>query len=236
MDARERLIVALDVDNLTTALSLVDKLTPHVGYFKVGLELLTAVGAPQVVTEIHKRHGKIFFDGKFDDIPNTVAGATKSVAGLGVALFDVHASAGLEAMKAAVKNKGKARCLAVTVLTSFTEEECQATFGASPDKKVLEFALKAAEAGVDGIVCSPRELATLGKSDKLKALWKVTPGVRPSWASGDDQKRIMTPLEAIRQGATHLVVGRPILRPPPAVGDPVTAAKKIVEEIAEALR
>lgn len=235
MTPKDRIIVALDVDTLAKATPLVERLAPYVGCFKVGLELLTAEGAPQVVRHIHKLGGEIFFDGKFDDIPNTVAGATRSVAALGVKLFDVHASAGLEAMRAAAQNKGKAKLLAVTVLTSLDEATSRHVFGGTPDVKVLQFAIDAATAGCDGIVCSPQELAIVGQAERLESLLKVTPGVRPAWAAANDQKRVMTPKEAIRMGATHLVIGRPILQPPPQIDGPVDAAKRIAKEIEEAL-
>ncbi|MDO8461961.1 MAG: orotidine-5'-phosphate decarboxylase [Deltaproteobacteria bacterium] len=231
MTPSDRIIVALDVDNLEKAKGLVEGLSPHVGCFKVGLELITAAGAPQVVKFIHTLGGEIFFDGKFDDIPNTVGAASKAVAAMGVKMFNVHASCGIESMKAAVANKGKSLLLAVTVLTSIDEKTCQHIFGKSPAEKVLQLALDAAEAGVDGIICSPKDLSSLSKESKLKNLMKVTPGVRPDWASKGDQKRTMTPAEAIRAGATALVIGRPITSPPTEIGTPVDAAKKILEEI-----
>jgi orotidine-5'-phosphate decarboxylase len=236
MSPKERLIVALDVDTLDKAVPLVESLAPHVGCFKVGLELLTAEGAPQVVRRIHSLGGKIFFDGKFDDIPNTVAGASRSVAALGVQFFDVHASAGLEAMRAAAAVKGKSLLLAVTVLTSMDTAVSEHIYGGSPQVKVLQFAIDAETAGADGIVCSPQELEMLSQAERLRKLLTVTPGVRPTWAAANDQKRVMTPAEAIRKGATHLVVGRPILAPPREIGSPVEAAKRIVEEIAEGMK
>ncbi len=236
MNPIQNIIVALDVDCLAKAEPLVQKLAPFVGYFKVGLELLTREGAPQVVRRIHQLGGKIFFDGKFDDIPNTVAAATKAVAELGVAFFDVHASSGPQSLKAAAAEKKNSKLLVVTVLTSHDAESSKKTFGAPAGEKVLAFAKEAALCGADGIICSPQELSLLGAEPSLKGLLKVTPGVRPEWAEANDQKRVLTPGEAIRQGATHLVIGRPILRPPPSIGNPVEAAKRIAEEIARALK
>ncbi len=233
---KDRIIVALDVDTLEKAVPLVEALAPFVGCFKVGLELLTAEGAPQVVKRIHALGGQVFFDGKFDDIPNTVAGATKTVAALGVKIFDIHASCGLEAMRAAVMNKGKSLLLAVTVLTSLDDAASEHIFGALPSVKVLQFAIDAETAGADGVVCSPHELEILGRAERLQRLLRVTPGVRPAWAAANDQKRVMTPAEAVKKGATHLVIGRPILQPPREVGSPVEAAKRIADEIGEALR
>jgi len=230
---KDRLIVALDVDSLDKAMPLVEKLAPHVGCFKVGLELLTSAGAPQVVKRIHDAGGSVFYDGKFDDIPATVAGASRAAAGLGVKLFNVHASCGRESLTAAAKVKGKSLLLAVTVLTSLDEAACRHSFGVSPLEKVLAFARDAAECGCDGVVCSPKELEALSKDPKTAKLLKVTPGVRPEWAAAGDQKRTLTPSEAIGLGASFLVVGRPILQPPS--GTPEDAAKRVVEEIGKAM-
>lgn len=234
MEAKDRIIVALDVDNLNDARLLVESLAPHVGCFKVGLELLTAVGAPRVVELIHLFGGQVFYDGKFDDIPNTVGGAAKAVAGLNVRMFNVHASAGIEAMMAAVANKGTSLVLAVTVLTSLEENNANLIFGGPSKAKVLQFARDAKIAGCDGIICSPQELELLGKQKELVGLWMITPGVRPEWAATGDQKRIMTPAEAIKAGATALVIGRPITKPPAEIGTPVDAVKRIISEIADA--
>lgn len=235
MKAKDRIIVALDVDSLDKAKSLVEELVPHVGCFKIGLELLTSVGAPKVVEFVHSLGGQIFFDGKFNDIPNTVGGASKAVAGLYVKMFDVHASAGIEAMMAAVANKGQSLVLAITVLTSIEENNAYLIFGGPSKAKVLQLARDAKLAGCDGIVCSPQELELLGKQKELGKLLKITPGVRPEWAAAGDQKRIMTPAEAIKAGANFLVIGRPITKPPAEIGTPVDAAKKIAEEILSVL-
>ncbi len=235
VEPKERIIVALDVDNLDKAKSLVESLAPHVGCFKVGLELLTAVGGPDVVEFIHSAGGQVFYDGKFDDIPNTVAGAAKAVAGLNVKMFNVHASAGIEAMMAAVTNKEQSLVLAVTVLTSLEENNAHLIFGGPSKAKVLQLARDAKLAGCDGIICSPQELELLGKQKELAGLMKITPGVRPEWASAGDQKRIMTPAEAIKAGATALVIGRPITKPPQEVGTPADAAKRIADEIQTAM-
>jgi len=202
MEAKERIIVALDVPSLEEALKLVEELHPYVGYFKVGLELLTSEGPPKVVQAIKEKGGKIFYDGKFKDIPNTVAGASKAVAKLGVDMFNVHASGGVEMMKAAVDNKGGSKVLAVTVLTSLSEEDAHSIYGAPSKGKVIEFARWAKIAGVDGLICSPQELQVLGRQKKLDGLLRVTPGVRPNRASAGDQKRVMTPGETVKAGAT----------------------------------
>jgi orotidine-5'-phosphate decarboxylase len=229
MEAKDRIIVALDVDNLDKAKSLVESLAPHVGCFKVGLELLTAVGAPKVVGFVHSLGGQVFYDGKFDDISNTVGGAAKAVAGLNVKMFNIHASAGVETMIAAVANKGQSLVLAVTVLTSLEENNAHLIFGSPSKAKVLQLARDAKIAG------SPQELKLIGKQKELGSMLKVTPGIRPEWAVAGDQKRITTPADAIKAGATSLVIGRPITKPPTEIGTPVDAAKKITEEIASVL-
>lgn len=236
MNVKDRIIVALDVDSLDKARPLVESLAPYVGCFKVGLQLLTAVGAPKVVEFVHSLGGQVFYDGKFCDIPNTIAGASEAVSGLGVKMFNVHASIGVEAMIEAVCNKGKSLLLAVTVLTSLEENNAHLIFGAPTKAKVLQLARDAKLAGCDGIICSPQELDLLGKQRELNDMIKVTPGVRPEWATTGDQKRIMTPAEAIKAGATALVIGRPITKPPAEMGiTPVDAAKMIAEEITSAL-
>lgn len=257
-EPRERIIVALDMDSLDEAKRFVGSIVRHVGLFKVGLQLTTAAGAPQVVEAIHALGGQVFYDGKFCDIPNTVGAAAKAVAGLGVKMFNVHASAGIEAMKAAVANKGDSLVLAVTVLTSLNAMDiydigypsqwpCVKGYthyhswdldgGGYIHPLVGRMACCASRAGCDGVICSPKELQFLNRSfnEPLPHLLKVTPGVRPKWAAAGDQKRVMTPGEAIRAGADYLVIGRPITRPPAGIGTPVDAAKHIAEEIEEAL-
>jgi len=230
MAAKDRIIVALDVPSLEQAGPLITSLASYVWCFKIGLELITAEGGPQAVRFVQERGGQVFYDGKFCDIPNTVGNAAKAAAGLGVQMFNVHASAGVEAMMAAVANKWKALVLAVTVLTSLEENNAHLIFGGSSKAKVLQLARDAKIAGCDGIICSPQELELLGKQKELVGLLKVTPGVRPEWAATGDQKRVMTPAEAIKAGATVLVIGRPITKPPAEIGTPVDAAKKILEE------
>ena len=227
MDAKDKIIVALDLDSLMKAKPLIEDLAEYVGCFKVGLDLLTAEGAHQVVTFVHALRGKVFFDGKFDDIPNTVGGAAKMVAQLGVSMFNVHASAGIEAMMAAVANKGQSLVLAVTILTSLEENNAHLIFGGPSKAKVLQLARDAKIAGCDGIICSPQELELLGKQKELRGLLKVTPGIRSSNSLPDDQKRTMSASEAIKAGADYLVIGRPITQ----ALDPVLAAKRISEEI-----
>ncbi|MCR4275809.1 MAG: orotidine-5'-phosphate decarboxylase [Candidatus Parcubacteria bacterium] len=246
MDGKDRIIVALDTDKPEEALPLVGKLSPHVGGIKVGLEFITSIVVQLATAESEVEasfklakirtlfdmlHGKIFWDGKFDDIPNTIAGASKALTKLNVRMFNVHASAGIDSMMEAVANKGQSLVLAVTVLTSREENDGNLTFGGPTKAKVLQFAREAKLAGCDGIVCSPQELMLLGKRKELRGLLKVTPGIRAADAKPDDQKRTMTATEAVKAGADYVVIGRPITAAP----DPVEAAKKFAKEIDDAL-
>ena len=138
-------------------------------------------------------------------------------------------------MRAAVQNKGESTVLAVTVLTSIDDEHCKLIYGQPAQDKVLEFALLARAVGMDGVICSPHELQYLTLQPELAGFSFVTPGVRPEWAATNDQKRVMTPGEAIKAGATALVIGRPITRPPANIGSPVEAVGRITQEIEEAL-
>lgn len=251
MEAKDRIIVALDVDTPAKALDLVQDLALHVGCFKIGLQFITAMlgsiivpkeesNAVENLKEIRKLFaaldGNILWDGKFDDIPNTIEGASKEVRKIGVHMFNVHASGGIEMMASAMDNTHDQMVLAVTVLTSLSEENAHLIFGAPSKAKVIQFARWAQMAGLDGLICSAQELEVIGKEAELDGLIKVTPGIRPKWAKKkDDQSRKMTPAEAIKAGADYLVIGRPITKPPKEIGGPIDAAKKVVEEISQAL-
>ena len=150
-------------------------------------------------------------------------------------MFNVHASAGLEAVKAAVAQKGNSKVLGVTVLTSL-KDECVSIFGKEPADAVVQFAFLLKDAGADGIICSPEEVTALRQHPRLDHMLLVVAGVRPLWASNDDQKRVMTPSEAICAGADYLVTGRPIRKPPAEIGTPVEAAKRIADEVAGLLK
>jgi orotidine-5'-phosphate decarboxylase len=231
MKPEDRIIVALDFDDVREARGMIRSLEGRVGYFKVGLELMTALGTREAVALVHGTGGRIFADTKFDDIPNTVAGAVRSLAGLGADMFNVHASAGMESMKAARANKGKSKAIAVTLLTSISDAEAQLLFGASSSEVVMRFAKMTVAAGLDGIVCSAAEVAAIKAEPETNGLLTVTPGIRPVWAAAQDQRRIVTPAQAARDGADYLVIGRPITEPPAAVGSPVRAVERIIEEI-----
>jgi orotidine-5'-phosphate decarboxylase len=234
-EARKRLIVALDVPDAASAAAMVDRLEGTCQWFKVGLELFVAAG-PAVLEPLLKRGHSVFLDLKFNDIPNTVAGAVRSAAALGVRMMSVHASGG-PAMLAAARTalEGLAdppELLAVTVLTSMDPAQVNAVgLERSPAKQVELLARMGLEAGIRGFVCSPQEVASLRTITGPKGVL-VIPGIRPAGATVGDQKRIATPAEALRMGASHLVVGRPITQAP----DPAEAAEAVLQEMAEAVQ
>jgi orotidine-5'-phosphate decarboxylase len=226
-EMRERLIVALDVPDARAAQELVRKIGDAAVFYKVGLQLFTAEG-PGIVVELARSGRKVFLDLKLHDIPNTVAHAVKLATGLGASMLTVHASGGAEMLKAAVEAaRGQLPILAVTVLTSLNDQQLKEIGVAGPTTdQVLRLAALAQNAGCHGVVTSPQEVSRLRSSlgDKLAI---VTPGIRPLGAGKDDQERIATPKEAIRAGASHLVVGRPITHAP----DPTQAIEAIVAEM-----
>lgn len=231
---RKKLILALDVKTTEEAINIVTRLHPYVGIFKVGLELITSVGGPLIVSAIKAAGGEVFYDGKFNDIPNTVGQASKQAANLGVKIFNVHASSGIKAMMEAVKNRGDSQVFAVTVLTSIDEANSNLIFGMNQKPKVLEMAYHAYLSGCQGIICSGEELLMLSEDPITKSLKKIIPGIRPSFASKDDQQRIMTPREAMEAGADYLVIGRPITKPPQGMTCE-QAAIRVLGEMAEGL-
>jgi orotidine-5'-phosphate decarboxylase len=233
-EARRRLIVALDVPDAVSAIALVDRLENSCHWFKVGLELFVAAG-PAVVEPLVKRGHSIFLDLKLHDIPNTVAAAVRSAAAMGVRMMTVHAAGG-PAMLAAAREalnglESPPELLAVTVLTSMDAVQVTAVgLDRSPARQVELLARMGLGVGMRGFVCSPQEVAILrGLTGPEGVL--VTPGIRPVGADIADQKRIATPAEALRQGASYLVVGRPIIQ----ALDPAEAAEAILQEMAEAI-
>lgn len=224
MPRQNPIILALDTPTLDLAKRAAYDLADSVACFKIGLELFTAEGIPRVLEAF--KGLSVFADVKFSDIPNTVGAATQALTKYPVQFFDVHATCGTESIRAAAANKKSAKLLVVTVLTSISNTECQALFKDSAQNTVERFAQMALNAGADGIVCSPQELEFLADS----TLIKVVPGVRPAWALPNDQKRTLTPAQAIKLGADYLVMGRPILNPPNKL-TPKEAARKILEEI-----
>jgi orotidine-5'-phosphate decarboxylase len=233
-ESRKRLIVALDVPDAASATELTARLDGQCKWFKVGLELFVAAG-PSVLKPLLKRGYSVFLDLKFHDIPNTVAGAVRSAASLGVRMVNVHAGGGpamLEAARAALDGLADPpQLLAVTVLTSMDLAQVGAVgLDRSPSQQVELLARMSLTAGIRGFVCSPQEVATLRALTGPESVL-VTPGIRPAGAETGDQRRIATPAEALRNGASYLVVGRPITKAP----DPAGAAEAILREMAGAL-
>ncbi len=236
MAIEDRIIVPLDVPTQQDAIALVDQL-PQVTFWKVGLELFVSTG-PELIRTLKHRQKRIFLDLKFHDIPNTMAGATRQAAAYGVDLITVHATAGRSALKAAkqaaLEGSQQAGCpspqlIGVTVLTSLTSRDLAFDLKIPLElpEYALQMALLAQDTGLNGAVCSPQEVSQLRQVCGDDFLL-VCPGVRPSWAQAGDQKRSMTPSEAIKAGADYLVIGRPITTAP----DPVAAWQRICEELA----
>lgn len=234
MTARERLIVALDVASAIEAQEIVYELGDAVLIYKVGLQLFTAEG-PRFVSELVNSGRKVFLDLKFHDIPNTIAGAVRSASELGVHMLTVHAAGGSRMMEAAVEaaraGSHQPIILAVTVLTSFSQSELEESgVRGAIGEQVRHLANLSKACGCGGVVASPHEAAAI-RSLLGQQMAIVTPGIRPSGAAVGDQSRIANPSSAIRAGASHLVVGRPIL----AAENRNRAATAIVEEISSAL-
>ncbi|WP_298911631.1 orotidine-5'-phosphate decarboxylase [uncultured Nostoc sp.] len=233
--AERRIIVPLDVPDEESAIALVDQL-PQVVWWKVGLELFTSTG-PKILKVLKSRQKRIFLDLKFHDIPNTVAGASRSAASYGVDLLTIHATCGTNALKAAreAAQEGAAQAgikppklIAITLLTSISARQLAFDLKIPLElpEYALEMALLAQEAGLDGAVCSPQEVAQLRQTCGDDFLL-VCPGVRPTWADKGDQKRSLTPAQAIIAGADYLVIGRPIT----TATEPELAWKRISEEL-----
>src|SRR5688572_6534495 len=229
MDARDRLIVALDVPSVAAAQAIVERLGDAVSFYKIGYQLAFAGGLPLAETLI-RANKQVFVDLKLHDIGNTVAKGVESVAKLGATFLTVHAYP--QTMHAAVDARAgsKLRILAVTVLTSYDDADLAAAgYDFTVPELVAERAAQARDVGIDGLVCSAQEAANI-RSIVGVDMVLVTPGIRPAVADADDQKRVMTPSAAIKAGADYLVVGRPVI----AASDPKAAAEAIVVEIARA--
>jgi len=231
LDARERLIVALDLPSVKAAENMVAKLGETVGFYKIGYQLAFAGGLPFAAGLIAA--GKqVFLDFKLHDIGNTVHKGVESVAQLGATFLTVHAYP--QTMKAAVEGKtgSTMRILAVTVLTSYDDADLAAAgYDLSVGELAAARAAQARDTGVDGLICSAEEAANL-RGIVGPGMVLVTPGIRPTGSATGDQKRIMTPAKAIDAGADYLVVGRPIVE----AGNPKAAADAIVAEIAQATK
>ncbi len=234
--SKDKIIVALDVETAAEARQIIDEIGMEVGAFKIGLQLFTAAGA-SFVREVVGKNIKLFLDVKFHDIPNTVAKASVEVARMGVWMFNVHAVGGGEMMRRTVENVREVcarenleqpKIIGVTVLTSADQETLREVgISREIDSQVLNLAKLTAKCGLDGVVASPLEVGGIRRNIEKKDFLIVTPGIRPNFATNDDQKRVMTPKDAVRQGADYLVIGRPIT----AQDDKLSAVRKILEEI-----
>ena len=225
---RDRLIVALDFPAKAKALALVSALAGAVSTYKIGLQLYTAEG-PEIIRAVAATGAKIFLDLKLHDIPSTVAKAVAAAGELGVQMLTVHLSGGRAMLSAAVEaGSPNLSLLGVTVLTSATLETLSETgVNSGIEEQVLRLAELGRNSGLDGLITSPHEVRILRErlGDQMKL---ITPGVRPSWAAANDQKRFTTPNEALKSGADYLVIGRPITADP----DPRAAVDRLLAEIA----
>jgi len=231
LTAKDKLIIALDVDTPSKALDLVHELHGVAGMFKVGSQLFTTAG-PQIVRDIIALDSKVFLDLKFHDIPHQVAGAARAAAELGISLFTIHSSGGSEMMQRAVEAVAavgsETKVLAISVLTSIDATILtQVGVNSTPTESVIRLVKLAESAGVDGVVASPQEIETIRTAIPKSDFLIVTPGIRPAHNESEDQKRVATPSAAISAGASYLVVGRPITGAP----DPVDAAQQIIAEM-----
>ncbi len=236
---QDRLIVALDVNTRKEAFNLVKELDGEVGAFKIGMQLYNSAGS-DIVSDIHDWGGRVFVDLKFHDIPNTVAQTSRVMARRQAFMYTMHAGGGSKMLRTAAESVAdeahklileKPLTIAVTVLTSISQHDFETEMGIKKPivEHVVELAKIAQEAGMDGVVCSPKEIEPVRKACGQDFII-VTPGVRPTWAASDDQERFMTPKEAIERGASYLVVGRPITK----AASPKEAAQKIVAEMMQA--
>lgn len=238
--SKEKIIVALDVETAAEAREIIAELRDEAGAFKIGLQLFTATGA-SFVRETAANGVKIFLDVKFHDIPNTVARAAVEVARLGVWMFNVHAAGGSEMMQKTVEtvreicekeNLDRPKVIAVTVLTSGTRETLrEAGIEKEIKSQVLNLAQLTAKCGLDGVVASADEAREIRANIDREDFLIVTPGIRPLFATNDDQKRVMTPKDAVEAGSDYLVIGRPILR----AENRAQAVREILREIAGGL-
>lgn len=231
-----RVIVALDFSGGKEARNFVDRLEPGSCRLKIGKELFTSEG-PELVRHFTANGHEVFLDLKYHDIPHTVARACQAAAALGVWMLNVHASGGtkmMSAARAALDELGPNRPLliGVTVLTSMAAEDLnELGVSADPKQQVLRLARLAKASGLDGVVCSPQEAGLL-RTELGSSFRLVTPGVRPKGASMDDQSRVLTPVDAIRNGSDYLVMGRPITR----AEDPASVLEHINRELLAAIR
>lgn len=224
-------IVALDYPGAEQALALADQLSPELCRLKVGKELFTSAG-PSLVEALHKRGFDVFLDLKFHDIPNTVAGALRSAAALGVWMVNVHASGGRRMLEAAVEavkqSQSQPLLIGVTVLTSMSDDDLRELgYSESAQERVLRLCALTHDSGLDGVVCSAQEAPILRERYSADELCLVTPGIRLAGDSAGDQRRVVTPADAMAMGASYLVIGRSITGSP----DPLAALERVHTEL-----
>jgi orotidine-5'-phosphate decarboxylase len=232
----EKIIVALDVETAEKAREIINELRGEVGAFKIGLQLFTSAGA-SFVREVVAGDIRLFLDVKFHDIPNTVAKASVEVARLGVWMFNIHALGGSEMMRRTIENVretcekenlARPKIIGVTILTSSNRETLREVGIAEEiERQVLNLAQLTAKCDLDGVVASPLEARAIRENVEKEDFLIVTPGIRPRFATNDDQKRVMTPNDAVRAGADYMVIGRAITQ----AEDKIAAVRKILEEI-----
>jgi orotidine-5'-phosphate decarboxylase len=236
LTAKDKLIIALDVEDLDAAERLMDGLQGLVSTYKLGAQLLTAAG-PEAVRRVRRRGCGVFYDAKFHDIPRTVEAAVTAACRLGATIVNVHASGGQEMMRAAAQaaeavakqmRQPKAQVLAVTVLTSLNQHILEQELGVhrQVEKQVVHLAKLAQESGLDGVVASPQEIAALRQACGPEFII-LTPGIRPPGADPGDQKRTLTPGQAVAAGADYLVVGRPVVQ----AKDPADVVRRMQTEM-----
>jgi orotidine-5'-phosphate decarboxylase len=224
--SHEKLIVALDTDDLRKVKRITDEFSGIVEIFKIGSQLFTRYG-PKVVNMVHKKGGKVFLDLKFHDIPNTVKGAVESARDLGVFMLTLHTLGGRDMLEAAGSVSLRPKLVGVTVLTSMDNRDLMSLgLRRKVKEEVLYLAKLAKDCGLDGVVCSPREIEIVRKKVGVDFMI-IVPGIRPKGEKASDQKRILTPKEAIALGADYIVVGRPILE----ASSPIKAVREILREI-----
>jgi orotidine-5'-phosphate decarboxylase len=236
-----RIMVALDVDELSQARNIAKSLQGLGVIFKIGNQLGTFEGWKAAVAFAQEFDAMVFCDTKFKDIPETVGKSSRAITRHQPDFFNVMADTNLATLTAAVTASREARAefslpkqpivLGVTVLTSLSDDDARTIYGENSATKVQQFAALAAQAGLDGVVCSAQEAKLLRANPATKDLLLVTPGIRPVWAASGDQSRITTPAQAIESGADYIVIGRPITQPPAEIGSPRDALLKIIEEL-----
>lgn len=238
----ERIIVAIDFDDFEAAKPVIDELEGTGVMVKFGNQIGTYEGWGKLVEYAHSKGLKVFCDTKFKDIPHTVEKSARAISRFSPEIFNIMADNSSAALQGAVAGADSAvldwqtdkpMVIGVTVLTSIDENVSQEIYGGAPADKVMQFALASADAGLDGLVCSAQEAMMLSNDPKTAHLVLITPGIRPEWASKGDQSRVMTPAQAVKNGADYLVIGRPITKPPESAGSSKDALALIIKELEE---